>query len=78
MGAVIHQAFIGVDEAGTEATAATAVVLPVAASAPMPGPPPPPPVRFIANHPFLYLIRDNRSGEILFMGRVVDPTIRGG
>ena len=67
---VIHQAFVGVDENGTEATAATAVTVTASAGAAMPGPPP---VRFNANHPFIYLIRDNRSGEILFMGRVADP-----
>ena len=70
---VIHKAHIAVDEQGTEAAAATALIG-VAASMPMPGPPPPPPVPFIADHPFLYLIRANQSGAILFMGRVADPT----
>jgi serpin B len=74
VGAVMHKAHIGVDEQGTEAAAATAVVMMADAAAPMPGPPPPPPVPFIADHPFLYLIRSAQTGEILFMGRVDDPT----
>lgn len=72
---VIHKAHLDVDEVGTEAAASTAIVAPVPASAPIPQlGPPPVPIPFIANHPFLYLIRDNATGEILFMGRVVDPT----
>ena len=68
---VIHQAFVDVDEKGTEAAAATAVVLaPAAAVEPEE---PPKPVVFWADHPFLFMIRDNRTGAILFMGRVVDP-----
>jgi serpin B len=58
---VIHQAFVQVDEAGTEAAAATATLSRSA-----------PPV-FRADHAFLFLIRENASGSILFMGRVVDP-----
>jgi len=70
--AVIHKAFIDVNEEGTEAAAATAVIMmrPTAARL---EPPPPPPV-FRADHPFVFLIRDNRSGGILFMGRITDPT----
>lgn len=71
--AVIHKAFIDVDEKGTEAAAATAVVLDKATAMPPRFQPPPPPV-FRADHPFVFLIRDNRSGGILFMGRVTDPT----
>ncbi len=70
--AVIHKAFVDVDEQGTEAAAATAVVMEMATA--RREPPPPPPIIFRADHPFIFLIRDNRSGGILFMGRVTDPT----
>jgi serpin B len=70
--AAIHKAYIDVDENGTEAAAATAVVMGVTAMPPMRNPPPP--IVFTADHPFLFLIRDNASGAILFMGRVTDPT----
>jgi len=69
--AVIHKAFIDVNEEGTEAAAATSVVM-VGAVAHLPDPTPP--VVFRADHPFIFVIRDNRSGSILFMGRVTDPT----
>lgn len=68
---VIHKAFIDVNEEGTEAAAATAAVMLGFA---MHAPDPTPPVVFRADHPFIFLIRDNRSGSILFMGRVTDPT----
>lgn len=68
---VIHQANIDVDEKGTEAAAATAVIIaPTSAPAPTE---PPEPVVFRANHPFLFLIRDNPSGAILFLGRMQQP-----
>ena len=68
--AVIHKAYIDVNEEGTEAAAATAVVMrSMMARMPQPAPP-----VFRADHPFIFLIRDNRSGGILFMGRVTDPT----
>jgi serpin B len=71
LSAVIHKAFIDVNEVGTEAAAATAVAMVgMAMRAPDPTPPP----EFRADHPFVFLIRDNRSGGILFMGRVSDPT----
>jgi serpin B len=63
---VIHKAFVDVNEEGTEAAAATAVVMGLK------GMPMPPPV-FRADHPFIFMIRDMRSGSILFMGRVMDP-----
>lgn len=67
---VIHQAFVDVNEEGTEAAAATAVVMKLAVA---PANPEPVPV-FRADHPFIFLIRDDDTGSILFMGRVVDPT----
>lgn len=65
-----HKAFIAVDEAGTEAAAATAVVL-AEESAFVPQSKP---IDFRADHPFIYLIRDQRTGAILFIGRVTDPS----
>ena len=66
---VVHKAFVDVNEEGTEAAAATGTVMRSMAMAYER-----PPVVFQADHPFLFLIRDNRSGGILFMGRVADPT----
>ncbi len=68
--AVIHKAYVDVNEEGTEAAAATAVVV---ARATVMRRPEPIPV-FRADHPFLFLIRDTRSGAILFLGRVEDPS----
>jgi len=68
---VFHQAFISVDEAGTEAAAASAAVMAPPSAPPRPGDEP---VEFRADHPFLFLIRDRRSGAVLFLGRLVDPT----
>lgn len=71
---IIHQANIDVDEKGSEAAAATAVVFgAIVVSGRRSVPPPPPPFIFRADHPFMFLLRDNRSGAILFMGRLVDP-----
>ena len=69
--AAIHKAYIDVDEEGTEAAAATAVVMRSMLLVRMQQPAPP---VFRADHPFVFLIRDKRSGSILFMGRVSDPT----
>jgi serpin B len=63
---VIHKAFISVDEKGTEAAAATAVIF-ERTSNPTPS--------FVANRPFLFVIRDRLTGVILFMGRILDPTV---
>lgn len=65
---VLHRAFIRVDEAGTEAAAATAVVMATESGAP-----PPPPFTVRADQPFLFFVRDVRSGLILFIGRVAAP-----
>jgi serpin B len=67
IGFVVHKAFIDVNEEGTEAAAATAVGVRTTSL------PPPPPV-FRADHPFVYLIRDNKSGAVLFLGRLSDPS----
>ena len=69
---VIHKTYLRVDEKGTEAVAATAVEI-VATSAPRP-----PEVRFHADHPFLFLLRDRETGTILFFGRIGRPVIDAG
>jgi serine protease inhibitor len=66
--AVVHQAVVDVDEHGTEAAAATAVMMAAGAA-----PPTEPPALFRADHPFLFLIRDTKSGVVLFVGRLVAP-----
>ena len=66
IGDVIHKAFVSVDEAGTEAAAATAVMVEVSAL-------PEQPVEVTVDRPFIFLIRDLETGAILFVGRVVDP-----
>ena len=71
--AVLHKAFVEVNEQGTEAAAATAVTLRMLGSA-LPSFEPPIPV-FRADHPFLFAIRDRKSGAILFLGRTTDPTL---
>ena len=68
--AVIHKAFVEVNEEGTEAAAATAVVMKELA---LPAPSP----LFRADHPFLFLICENQTGSILFIGRVSDPSKTG-
>ncbi len=60
---VVHKAFVEVDEKGTEAAGATGVIL-EKKSGPLP---------FRADHPFLFFIRHNATGSILFVGRVIDP-----
>jgi serpin B len=63
---VFHKAFVAVDEKGTEAAAATAVVVGVT-SVMMPD------VQLVVDRPFIFLILDQQSGSILFMGRFVQP-----
>ena len=67
---VVQKAFIEVNEEGTEAAAATFVGFMETSAA---GSPPPPP-RFTCDRPFMFLIRDNLTGMILFSGQVTDPT----
>jgi len=69
---VIHKAYVDVNEEGTEAAAASARTTP--SMIVIAGSKPPPPPIFRADHPFLFLIRQNRSGSILFMGRVSEPS----
>jgi serpin B len=65
IGQIKHKAFVEVNEEGTEAAAATAVEMVTKSVHHDP--------IFRADHPFLFIIRDNASGSILFLGRVVDP-----
>ncbi len=65
--AVIHKAYVDVNEEGTEAAAATAVAIKLLSAGPDQTP------VFRADHPFVFMIRDNNSGGILFMGRVMNP-----
>ena len=65
--AVIHKAYVDVNEEGTEAAAATAVTMKLTSVGPTRIP------VFQADHPFLFIIRDNHSGSILFIGRVMNP-----
>jgi serpin B len=68
--AVLHKAYVDVNEEGSEAAAATAVVM-VTRSMMRPRPRPIP--IFRADHPFMFLIRDRETGSILFLGRVTNP-----
>ncbi len=66
---VIHKAFVEINEEGTEAAAATAVVMKLTAvmdEEPIPV--------FRADHPFVFMITDDENGNVLFIGRVADPT----
>jgi len=67
---VFHKAWGEVNEQGTEAAAATTVA--ISARVVMKAPPPPPVFR--ADHPFIFFIRDTRSGSILFLGRFEEPS----
>jgi len=63
---VIHQAYVKVDEKGTEAAAATAVIMGATSAGPR--------KTFRSDHRFIFLIQEKETGNILFMGKVVDPT----
>ena len=67
--AVIHQANIDVDEKGTEAAAATAVVIRATGMSAEP-------VTLTVDHPFLFALRDVETGAVLFLGRIADPSVR--
>ncbi len=64
---ILHKAFVAVDEEGTEAAAATAVIMKMSAIMPESL------IEVKFDHPFLFLIRDNATGTILFIGRVLNP-----
>ncbi len=70
LSAAFHKAFVEVHEEGTEAAAASAYVAPADTAVTKP---PPVPI-FRADHPFMFAIRDWKSGAILFFGRMADPT----
>lgn len=61
---VVHKAFVEVNEEGTEAAAATGVIIRSMSL----------PTQFVADHPFLFIIRDVSTGIVLFVGRVLRPT----
>jgi serpin B len=65
---VMHKAFVSVDEAGTEAAAATAVIMELTAM-------PDPPIEVTIDSPFIFLIRDIETGAVLFVGRVMNPDV---
>ncbi|MEM2448622.1 MAG: serpin family protein, partial [Candidatus Bathyarchaeia archaeon] len=65
VGFVIHQAYVEVNEEGTEAAAATAVGIELTAIMPK--------IVFKADHPFIFIIQQRDTGNILFLGRVVNP-----
>ncbi|MFA5054783.1 MAG: serpin family protein [Dehalococcoidia bacterium] len=67
IGDVLHKAYVSVDEEGTEAAAATAVIMQLTAM-------PAEPVQMTVDRPFIFLIRDIETGTILFVGRVMDPS----
>jgi len=68
IGDVIHKAFVSVDEAGTEAAAATAVIMELTGM-------PQPPLEVTVDRPFVFLIRDIETGTVLFVGRMMNPSL---
>ena len=70
IGRVHQQAFVEVNEEGTEAAAATGVGVDADTAGA-----PPPPVPFVADRPFLFAVRDDRTGALLFLGQMHDPTL---
>ncbi len=65
---MVHTTFLRIDEKGTEAAAATGVEVELTSATAIEPP------TFCADHPFLLLIRDKRTGAIPFLGRIADPT----
>jgi len=67
IGDVLHKAFVSVDEEGTEAAAASAVIMAMSA-------PPSQPIEFTVDRPFVFFIRDIQTSSIIFVGRVLNPS----
>ncbi|MQL87274.1 hypothetical protein Taro_019820 [Colocasia esculenta] len=67
---IFHKSFVEVNEEGTEAAAASAAVVGLRSL-------PPPPTDFVADHPFIFLIREDLTGVILFIGHVINPLLSG-
>jgi len=67
--AALHKAFVDVNEEGTEAAAVTAIEMGTTSIDPNP----PPVFTFVADHPFVFVIQDNSTGNILFIGRMMNP-----
>jgi serpin B len=65
---VVQKTFIDVNEEGTEAAAATAVVMEDSATAPMP------PIEMVVDRPFFFALRDDTTGALLFVGQITDPS----
>jgi serpin B len=64
---IFHKSFVEVNEEGTEAAAATTIKIMLMSYRP--------PVDFVADHPFLFLIREDTTGVVLFVGHVVNPLL---
>jgi serpin B len=67
---IFHKSFVEVNEEGTEAAAASAAIC-----MPLSIPLPIRPIDFIADHPFLFVIREDMAGVVLFVGHVVNPLL---
>ncbi len=65
----IHKDFVDVNEKGTEAAAVTTLIMEFGIE-----PDKPKPKKFIVDHPFIFMIREDQTGSILFVSRIVDPT----
>ena len=63
---IVHKSFIEINEQGSEVSSASGIIVAKTAYAP--------PVEFNVNHPFVFMIREKKSGSVLFVGRVVKPT----
>ncbi|XP_026439336.1 serpin-ZX-like [Papaver somniferum] len=65
---VYHKCFVEIDEEGTVAASSTASMMMAGCASS-----PPPPVKFVADHPFMFIIREEESGAVLFMGHILNP-----